>query len=1113
MGPSGLTHRNSCIEDDWRVTRTMATRKRFGEICVELSYVSREDLARALQIQKELQAGGMDPPFIGEILVREGFISAEQRDQALESSGDIPADFLPGYEILGRIGRGARGIVYKARQKSMDRLVALKILPRTVAEDRKYSEKFTREAKSVARLNHPNIISGIDVGEHEGCHFFVMEFVDGTSMAALLRNGPQSEERVLPLVKQIAQALEHAHSHGIVHRDIKPDNVLITRDGVAKLCDYGLAGQVVTSAPGQRLKRVEGTPHYISPEQAKGLPDIDIRSDLYSLGATVYHLLAGEPPFQGAEPAEIMRKHLSQELPSLREKGITVRPSLQRLVERLLEKDREKRFQNPRELLDAIGGLGKGPRRGGGDAAAVFGWRERKRRQLVGAGIGGAAFAVLLGAALFALQGTEPSGKTPANPEVANLPRPTGPIRPPSTGPTSPVVKPPPTAIPITREEKEAQGAWELLMEMEVEAARSLDGKQKLIEALRGFVQKYGRTEPGRDASLRLTTEELAFETLLDREFARLDKAVTKKMEAGDFIGAASLASEFQEKYDNPSFALSAASLVQQVETKNEKAFKELEKKADALLEKLKFQAAAALFSELVDRSTERVAERCREKVATIDALLAKRERRALLTDFRGKIDAFVQENRFDDALEDCRKMLQGEVDSEVVAEVESQRDILGRLKKTHGNLKASLEGKRGESIRITLTDGEEWEGRITDIQPETLRITLKPKGQTDSITLELSRLSAEMLEELSRGEPPDPEDPLNGAIFFLAKGNYPPAHRLFQAAQRAGVRVPDWVPARLEALGKTYLEAETVRLLASAREKMDLKAWKGARDLLQRIVREFSGTETYKENEGAIKKDLRSCWVEIIALDGPKAIVKAEVDRLKNGVYRFYYDFEEEEQLEDWVPDTQLFPAASRKHRGKVMEVLGKVNHRVQFVGDIQVEFSAESRALRNPNINLILHDGAKRGYLFGLGFKPGGGWLSLQINRGDGAPNRRLLLPGNVILRWLRPPDVGAEPEEILEALRRLGIWGEMKPVVGVKRKYKVKVAHTGNVLKFGGGGRTLIQMQEANDDDTGGRVAFIPYGSTLLVHRIEITGRPDPDWLKREVGRRVDQSPPGE
>ncbi|GAC1469819.1 MAG: hypothetical protein NVSMB9_14120 [Isosphaeraceae bacterium] len=262
---------------------------------------------------------------------------------------------IPGYEILEKIGKGAMGIVYKARQTSVDRLVAVKVLRDGATKDQEFIERFRREAKTAAKLSHNHVVNAIDAGEVAGQHYFVMEYVEGKTVEDSLKDKKVYDEpTALRITLAIAQALKHAHERGLVHRDIKPANIMLTRDGNIKLADLGLARMTADKASlASEAGLAAGTPNYISPEQARGLADIDIRADIYSLGATLYHMVTGRPPYSGANPAEVMRKHVSKKVPLVPPDHINTALSsgLGEVVETMLSKERESRYRNPEDLV------------------------------------------------------------------------------------------------------------------------------------------------------------------------------------------------------------------------------------------------------------------------------------------------------------------------------------------------------------------------------------------------------------------------------------------------------------------------------------------------------------------------------------------------------------------------------------------------------------------------------------------------------------------------------------------------------------------------------------------------------------------------------------------
>jgi len=214
-------------------------------------------------------------------------------------------------------------------------------------------ERFYKEGKAAARLNHPNIVQAIDVGEAGGYHYFVMEYVEGHTLYDELVTGKVfSESEALKVIIQIARALEHAHSQGIIHRDVKPKNIMIADDDVAKLADMGLARAAADVEAAQaEAGRAYGTPYYISPEQIRGELDIDFRADIYSLGATLYHLVTGRVPFEGPTPAAVMHKHLKERLLPPDHINTSLSAGLGEVVEVMMAKDRRRRYASTSDLL------------------------------------------------------------------------------------------------------------------------------------------------------------------------------------------------------------------------------------------------------------------------------------------------------------------------------------------------------------------------------------------------------------------------------------------------------------------------------------------------------------------------------------------------------------------------------------------------------------------------------------------------------------------------------------------------------------------------------------------------------------------------------------------
>ncbi|MBI3828177.1 MAG: protein kinase [Planctomycetes bacterium] len=329
--------------------------KSFAELALERGYVTPSQVEDAKRGVKQLEAKGVKKE-LGELLQDRGQITPEQYraiERALRG-----ATVIAGFEILEKVGQGGMGAVFRARQIGMDRVVALKILPPKLAADLLFKERFLREARLSAKLNHLNIINGIDCGEEAGYTFFAMEFVEGkTARQMLQKKGKLSIEDCHSVFRQIADALSYANKHGLVHRDVKPENIMITPQGIAKLCDLGLAKQSESAGEDAALTQsgqAVGTPHYISPEQARGEKDVDIRSDIYSLGGSLYHMLTGATPFDGSTAASIMAKHLTEEAKSVCDLNPEVPEAWGAIVAKMMAKDSKDRYASPQELIEDL---------------------------------------------------------------------------------------------------------------------------------------------------------------------------------------------------------------------------------------------------------------------------------------------------------------------------------------------------------------------------------------------------------------------------------------------------------------------------------------------------------------------------------------------------------------------------------------------------------------------------------------------------------------------------------------------------------------------------------------------------------------------------------------
>ena len=263
---------------------------------------------------------------------------------------DDPRLYSNRYQVTHLIARGGMAMVYRAQDTLLNRAVALKILYPELSEDPLFVERFRREAQAAANLSHPNIVPVFDWGEDRGTYFIVMELIEGTSLADMLRGSATiSASRSAQIVSQVAAALGYAHRSGVVHRDVKPGNILITRDGQVKVTDFGIAQAVSSEDHLAEAGSVMGTATYFSPEQASGAA-VDGRSDVYALGVVLYEMLVGRPPFIGDTPVDVSSQHVNAAVPSMGQFSESVPKDLEAIVMEALSKSPENRYQSADEL-------------------------------------------------------------------------------------------------------------------------------------------------------------------------------------------------------------------------------------------------------------------------------------------------------------------------------------------------------------------------------------------------------------------------------------------------------------------------------------------------------------------------------------------------------------------------------------------------------------------------------------------------------------------------------------------------------------------------------------------------------------------------------------------
>jgi len=328
----------------------------FGRMAVEQGLCTDEELRTSMKELKERLK--LSPTMLRDVMVEYGYITESQSERLKKSlkAQKAAAHRIPGYKILGKLGSGAMAIVYQAKQLSLNRMVAIKVLPKRFSENPEYVERFFKEGQAAAKLNHTNIVQAYDVGQAGGYSYFVMEYVEGKTIYDDLSAGKVfPEKEALDIVIQVAHALEHAHARGLIHRDIKPKNIMTTAGGQVKLADMGLARETTDiEAAESEAGKAYGTPYYIAPEQIRGEIDIDGRADIYGLGATFYHMVTGRVPYMADDPSDVMRKHLREKLVPPDHINTSLTAGVSEVIEIMMAKKKRNRYKDVAELLEDL---------------------------------------------------------------------------------------------------------------------------------------------------------------------------------------------------------------------------------------------------------------------------------------------------------------------------------------------------------------------------------------------------------------------------------------------------------------------------------------------------------------------------------------------------------------------------------------------------------------------------------------------------------------------------------------------------------------------------------------------------------------------------------------
>lgn len=1025
-----------------------------------------------------------------------------EREEEKSSSEVGRRDVIPGYKVLSVIGRGSMGVVYKAVQESMERVVALKVLPERFASDEQFTRRFIQEARTVAKLRHENVVSALDAGEYDGTYYFVMEFVEGRNLADILNErGSLPARQAAKIVAQIGEALRHAHQAGLVHRDVKPGNVLVSESGVAKLCDLGLT----RPAGDLREGKAEGTPYYISPEQAKGRQRIDHRADIYSLGATFYHLLTGKPPFTGANAKEIMKKHITQSVPPVREICPGVPREYSLIVEKMLQKKANRRYKNAAQVVEDIERVleGKEPLLGAlrpeerlSQRVSFLVSRHRAVFTVVGGlAVASAVLVVLYLSGLISIKGLEDKelqrGESRLAEEVESQRRVRGEEKPKPQvempAPVEPAVQAPPPAVDP---EKEAQEALAEAVRFAKENADRLD---EAIARLREILKLYSGTAAAREARANITA---LLEEKSRREVQRFEQTrflAEGLLEAGRYAAAVRLWTDFVENQPDPALKKSGQEQIEALKWSNAEALEHLKEVVNGLLSQGEFGKALEAVEKFREESLENLLGEVDQIRETVEARQKDKVEGERFRQSLAQFDALMSEGKYSEAALSCETFLKSGFSASIADEMRWRKDFAGCAAEARRRILSGLTKMVDKKVTMRLTDETEVSGKLVSAGEES--VSVKVPRQVEPLILKLTELDAVDLLRFALVGAQSPMLQMENGCFLLVRGCASAAEKEFGEAQKGGISIEKKLLDYLAQAKLSERERVAQREIERALSLLEAKKWKETAEKFTSIFSDeaFRQTAYFKQNEKTLRKSYRMSLIELEVSKGASSLLKGKVKE-RGDYLTVIYDFTKEEQAEDWEKDTKHNGSAFSV-KARRLETRGKINLKAQFTGDVSVEAICASSEDRPANIGVLINDTGDRFYLMGLGFQVGTN-NRISIEGGRARAQQQVTLPANLILRYGN------------DLNNATALFGSYLPKVAGNAAYKVRALHKGGVLEFSADGESVGSVNENNQDDEKGRIGFFSYDASLWITGVAVTGKIDEKWLRNEIEKRIDK-----
>ncbi len=798
---------------------------------------------------------------------------------------------LDRFRIIEKIADGSMGQVFKAHQVSMDRTVAVKVLHPELARNESFKRRFIQETQAVGNLNHHNIVQGIDAGESNGHLYFAMEYVDGQSLYEILKQGPLEEDEVLEIGLQVAHALEHGHAQGIVHRDIKPGNIMIASDGTAKVTDYGLVrraddGSRKTTHSGKAV----GTPYYISPEQARGEEEIDIRSDIYSLGATLYHAATGQPPFPGRTAAGIMSMAVEEPFPDPRREEPELSAAFARLVLRLAEKDRNRRPANPSDLIREIERVmrasaderrmqtvGANLRRVLRRAAT----RGGAGKQLLSSRVKMAVVGIAAGAAVILLLSMLRPGVEEHETNVVSRQDRGAPI------PRSSRKAPAPRDVDshVEREFLKAQ------RELEEEARQAFLKAEKLARStsdIEAAIVELSRVAAKHKGSYAEKAQQLAEEMQRKWDYEGMQVLEVCRKQVEEALAQEDYGTALEVYEDFPKHLLRSAAGPEVHRLKNEllkqvrAVFADILRRAELLAVRGDYDGAIKLYQKASAFGVPEISSQAKARIESFQekrrVALARAERqkarrtKELYSRFYPGFTGYVEKGEFKKAIELCETLLADRSYEPVHDAVRRCGADVRMVVEVETAAREAAKGLQLQEYTFELEGGRIVKGLVKAVRGDTIDVELiGMKGAVMGVGI--SRLSGRTIAELAMKVLGNtPQSHLRcGVYFLLAKADWAEAGNHFELADAGGQDTSRYND-KLAELRKEHVEQEAVELYDKLQKLVKRKKWKQAAETAERLAARYEDTAVVKKFRAEIGRVHTDALMKLAAADQPDA-------------------------------------------------------------------------------------------------------------------------------------------------------------------------------------------------------------------------------------------------